>query len=320
LSAARRPIIVDCDAGVDDLLALTLALNSHEVELVAVTTVEGNVTVEQADRNVLGLLSLLGHDEIPVASGNSQVNRSAEIAKDAAMVHGSTGTGTAVLPTPNRNVQSISALDLIERAVQNCPGGTVTLVCTAPMTNVASLIETRPDVASRLKQIVTMGGAFGLTEVGVGNITKWAEFNVYVDPPSAATVYRSGLPVYAIGLDVTNNPDLQVDRARLESYRSSTSPGGRLAYQLLKDVVTRLGSFGLHDFDALATTVSPQSFHYRLGNATVDTSTGSERGRTTFSALEEGGSATRKERAIQVADSVDSSELMKLFDSRIIGT
>ncbi len=187
------PIVIDCDPGHDDAIAILLALASPELELRGVTTVAGNQTLEKTTRNALKVLELAGRTDIPVAAGADRPLR--RTLRTAAHVHGESGLEGPNLPEPTAHPVDVHAADLLAELIE--PG--VVLVPTGPLTNVALLLERHPDVAERLERIVWMGGA-----IAEGNITPAAEFNAFVDPEAAAAVFGSGIPVTMIGLDVTH--------------------------------------------------------------------------------------------------------------------
>ncbi|HUJ91816.1 MAG TPA: nucleoside hydrolase, partial [Gaiellaceae bacterium] len=187
------PIIVDCDPGHDDAIALLLALISPEVELRGVTTVAGNQTLEKTTRNALKVLELAGRTDVPVAAG---ADRPLERRlRTAAHVHGESGLDGPDLPEPTTQPLDVHAVDLLAELIE--PG--VVLVPTGPLTNVALLLQGHPGVRDRLDRIVWMGGA-----IAEGNVTPAAEFNAFVDPEAAAQVFGSGIDVTMIGLDVTH--------------------------------------------------------------------------------------------------------------------
>jgi inosine-uridine nucleoside N-ribohydrolase len=187
------PILIDCDPGHDDAMAILLALASPEVELRGVTTVAGNVGLDKTTRNALKVLELVGRADVPVAVGADRpLEREL---RTAANVHGESGLDGPDLPEPSTKPVGADAVDFLAAAIE--PG--VVLVPTGPLTNVARLLDRHPDVVERLQRIVWMGGA-----IAEGNVTPAAEFNAFVDPEAAARVFASGVPVTMVGLDVTH--------------------------------------------------------------------------------------------------------------------
>ncbi len=190
------PILVDCDPGHDDAIALLLALASPEVELLGVTTVAGNTTLASATANALRVLELAEREDVLVAAGAERpLVRPLHV---AAHVHGETGLDGPALPPPEGEPIAEHAVDFLARRIRECDRP-VTLVPTGPLTNVALLLARHPDVATRLERVVLMGGA-----IAEGNMTPAAEFNVWADPEAAARVFASGLDVTMVGLDVTH--------------------------------------------------------------------------------------------------------------------
>jgi inosine-uridine nucleoside N-ribohydrolase len=243
------PIVIDCDPGHDDALAILLALASPEVELRAVTTVAGNQTLEKTTRNALMVLELAGRSDIPLAAGaDAPLRRQLRTAAD---VHGETGLDGSNLPEPAKRPVDAHAAELLADAIE--PG--VVLVPTGPLTNVALLLERHPDVRGRLDRIVWMGGATAL-----GNVTPAAEFNAFVDPEAAAAVFTSGIPITMIGLDVTHRALFMTEHA--ERLRNTGTVGravAELADFFLRVHRERFGFSGapMHDAMAVAHVIDP---------------------------------------------------------------
>jgi inosine-uridine nucleoside N-ribohydrolase len=189
-------ILLDCDPGHDDAIALLLALASPEVELVGVTTVHGNQTREKTTVNALKLLEFVGRTDVPVAAGADRpIRRAAFVAE---YVHGESGMDGPSLPPPTIEPVAQHAVDFIAETLL-ASEEPITLVPTGPLTNIGLFLARHPDAAERVERIVLMGGA-----IGEGNVTPAAEFNIWVDPEAADRVFTSGLDVTMIGLDVTH--------------------------------------------------------------------------------------------------------------------
>jgi inosine-uridine nucleoside N-ribohydrolase len=262
-------IVLDCDPGHDDAIALLLALASPEVELLGVTTVAGNQTLEKTTANAIRVLDFVGRDDIPVAAGADRpLVRERQVASH---VHGETGLDGPDLPPPQREPLDEHAVEFLARHV-----GGATLVAVGPLTNVALLLarhpETRPD------RIVLMGGAIGL-----GNITPAAEFNIWEDPEAAARVFESGIEVTMIGLDVTHQALLMSEHA--ERLRG-TGRTGRMVAELFDFFhgyhrrVYGLDGSPIHDAVALAYVFRPELVRTEHRNVVVDTGPELSRGRT----------------------------------------
>lgn len=190
-----KKVILDCDPGHDDAMALFMAIASEEIELLAVTTSAGNQLPEKTYQNARKLLALANSEGIPVASGAKKpLNRELVIADE---IHGETGLDGAELPNPTVEELSVSANDLMAEILSNSQEK-VTIIATGPLTNVAILLSSHPELKNKIQEISFMGGAcFG------GNYSPHAEFNIYVDPEAADIVLKSGIPVIMSGLDVT---------------------------------------------------------------------------------------------------------------------
>jgi inosine-uridine nucleoside N-ribohydrolase len=200
------PILIDCDPGHDDAMALLLALASPEVKLLGVTTVAGNQTLEKTTANALRVLEFARRGDVPVAAGaNRPLVRAPFV---AAHVHGETGLdGPDLPPAAGRPIPEHAVDFIAERAL--AADRPVTLVAIGPLTNVALLLARHPDGAAHLDRIVLMGGA-----IGEGNVTPSAEFNIWADPEAAARVFASGLDITMIGLDVTHQALMTREHAK----------------------------------------------------------------------------------------------------------
>ncbi|HLZ62313.1 MAG TPA: nucleoside hydrolase [Ktedonosporobacter sp.] len=249
-----RRIILDTDPGIDDALALFLALASPEVELVAVTTVSGNVGVDQTTRNALALLALTGRTDIPVACGSSLPLVRQPV--DAAYVHGLNGIGEVILPAPDVEPISQHATDLIiEKILQN--PGQISLVAIGPLTNVALAVRREPRIAQLVREVVIMGGAVREP----GNVTPAAEFNIYADPHAAHIVFHAGWPIRLVSLDATHRANLA--RTEIEAF---TQQGGKVKSFIQQALAYYFDSFGsrynitqfhMHDPLCLAAAFQP---------------------------------------------------------------
>jgi inosine-uridine nucleoside N-ribohydrolase len=212
-------IVLDCDPGHDDAIALLLALASSEVELLGVTTVHGNQTLEKTTANALKVLEFAGRSDVPVAAGADRPLRREQFV--AEYVHGQSGLDGPELPSPNRSPVKEHAVDFLAATVLGT-SEPVTLVPTGPLTNIGLFLARHPEASARVQRIVLMGGA-----IGEGNVTPAAEFNIWCDPEAADRVFSSGLDVTMIGLDVTHKA--LVGPAHAEQLRSSGRIGTMVA-------------------------------------------------------------------------------------------
>jgi pyrimidine-specific ribonucleoside hydrolase len=268
------PVLIDCDPGQDDALALLLALASPELEVVGVTTVAGNHTVERTTTNALKVLELVGRPDIPVASGADRPLVSELVIADDA--HGSTGLDGPDLPEPRTDPSEEHAVDFLAArlAAADPP---ITLVPTGPLTNIALLLAAYPEAAERIERIVLMGGA-----IGPGNQTASAEFNIWTDPEAAFRVFDSGLDITMVGLDATNKAVLtpaDADRLR-RAGKVGAAAAAMLDFYLdfYLDAYEH-GGAPIHDALAVACVFRPELL--ALGDRRVDIElAGISRGRT----------------------------------------
>jgi purine nucleosidase len=216
------PTILDCDPGHDDMVAIMLAAAHPGIDLRAITTVAGNGTLERTTHNARAVCSLAGIRDVPIAAGAP--GPLVGTLRTAAHVHGESGLEGAELPDPDVPLATGHAVDLMARLLRDA-AEPVTLVPTGPLTNIALLLRTHPDLAERVREIVLMGGS-----TDVGNVEPLAEFNIHVDPEAADVVFSSGLPVTMCGLNVTHQA--LATEAVLERLRGLGTP--------LADTVVRL--------------------------------------------------------------------------------
>lgn len=252
------PVILDCDPGHDDAIALILALASPELKVLAVTTSAGNQTPDKTLNNALRILTLLGRDDIPVAAGAPKPLARELIIADN--VHGESGLDGPKLPDPAFAPQRMTGIELMAKCLRESPEP-VTLVPTGPLTNVALLLAAHPELKPKIARIVLMGGA-----AGAGNWTPAAEFNIYVDPEAADMVFKSGIPITMCGLDVTH--EAQVMDEDIERVRTITNPvaqcvAGLLDFFMIYHRDPKWGFAGapLHDPCTIAWLLAPELFH-----------------------------------------------------------
>lgn len=263
------PIIIDTDPSPDDAVAILTALASPaELEVLAVTTVAGNVPVSLTSKNALKALELARRTATPVYRGaEAPLLRRLVTAEE---VHGRTGFDGYDLPEPTTPMAEGFAPDAIVDLVMRRPPGEVTLCCLAPLTNIALAMAREPRLAGHLKQIVMMGGAFSEG----GNITPAAEFNIYVDPEAAARVLQCGAPITMIPLDCTHQA--RTTAARLQKLRAIGTPVAEAFYHLLSfNKLFDERKYGweggpLHDATVIAGLLAPHLFAGRKVNVEVE--------------------------------------------------
>lgn len=188
------PVYLDVDTGIDDALAILLAVKHPALEVRGITTVVGNVDLEQVTRNTLQVLEVVGAPDIPVVSGATRPLLAPP--RSSAAVHGADGLGNSQLPQPSRKPAGSDAVAFLRDELLSAPEP-VALVTLGPLTNIALLLQAAPEVKTKISKIAMMGGA-----VGVGNATAVAEFNIFHDPEAADIVFESGVPILMYGLEV----------------------------------------------------------------------------------------------------------------------
>lgn len=247
-------IILDTDPGIDDALAFLLALASPEIQLEAITTVSGNVSVEYTTRNALSLLELTGRIEIPVARGCSRpLIGTPALAAD---VHGENGLGGVILPEPALRPVEKHAVEVLIETIMAAPGE-ITLVAVGPLTNLALAVRREPRLAQAVREVVIMGGALRVP----GNITPSAEFNIFVDPHAAHAVLHAGWPIRLVTLDTTTRTLLK--RELVEQLAIQDNPVTGLMKQMVDyycDIfggALGLDSIQMHDPLCLAAAFRP---------------------------------------------------------------
>jgi len=252
-----RPIILDCDPGHDDAIALILALSTDAFTPLAVTTSAGNQTPDKTLNNALRVLTLLGRSDIPVAGGAQKPLARELIIADN--VHGETGLDGPKLPDPGFDPVSMTAIELMASKLKESQVP-VTLVPTGPLTNIAILLTSHPELHDKIERIVLMGGA-----AGIGNWTPAAEFNIYVDPEAADIVFKSGIPITMCGLDVTH--EAQIMDEDIERIRAIDNPIALCVAELLDFFIVyhrdpKWGFTGapLHDPCTIAWLLKPELF------------------------------------------------------------
>ena len=305
-------VAFDTDPGIDDALALILALRSSELRLALVTTVAGNGPLEMTTRNAVRVLEYLGAAHVPVAAGAAAPIR--RPFHGALGYHGPDALGQLMLPEGRAQIELRAACDLLFDFAAAAPGER-TLIATGPLTNVALAFQRHEDMPSLLKEVVIMGGAFQLTRFGTGNQTPYAEFNIWQDPDAAHLVFSSGVPMTIVGLDVTNDPSSALDATDLARLRESNSRAATLASDLLEYALRQHDYCFMHDPLALAAVLDPSLFEFAEGEVDVVTRDDEERGRTL---LAPSAPSSNQRRAARIARSIDGPRFKELFLSRVL--
>ncbi len=307
-----RKIIIDTDPGQDDAVAIMLALASpDEIEVLGITAVAGNVPLELTAKNARIVCELAGRTDIPVHAGCDRPMKRPLIT--AEHVHGKTGLDGPVLPDPQMPLAEGHGVDFIIDTVRAQDSGTVTLCPLGPLTNIATAFQKAPDIIGRVQEIVLMGGAY----FEVGNITPTAEFNIHVDPEAADIVFKSGVPIVVMPLDVTHKA--LVTKPRNDAFRALCTKVG-IAVAEMTDFFERFdkekyGSEGapLHDPCVTAYLIRPELFSGRRVNVEIETQSDLTLGMTV---ADWWGVTDRKPNALFIGD-VDADGFFALLTERL---
>ena len=306
-----KKIILDCDPGHDDMMAIMMAASSPAIDLLGITTVAGNQTGDKTFENARKILTLIGKrdlvtgKEIPLARGaDKPLFRELTVAPQ---IHGASGLDGAELPAPDVEALEISAVDFILKTLKESEEK-ITLVPTGPLTNIALAFIKEPAIKEKVDEIVLMGGG-----VHDSNITPAAEFNIYVDPEAAKIVFDSGLPVTMIGLDVTNKSLMTFPV--IEDMIRWNGPASRIVGPLMKFFAqANLDSFGIngapvHDALTVARVIDPGVVETEFLNVDIETVSELTRGQTVADVYK----VTGKKPNCHTALKVDVDRFLKLL-------
>jgi purine nucleosidase len=275
-----RKILLDCDPGHDDAIAIMLAYGSPQVELVAVTTVAGNNGITTVSENARAIATLLGMDGVPVSAGAAGPLVGAAV--DAKYMHGRSGLDGPERIRPAVALDGREAVQAIVATVMNSEPGELTIVATGPCTNIARAVAVEPRIAERVRQVVVMGGSSGR-----GNITPYAEFNAYADPVALAGVLNAGWEVALIGLDTTHlalaTPEV-ADALRRIGTRPACFAADLIAYVGKRYLaLENMSSPPVHDPCTIAYIINPDVVPMRRARVSVETADSERRGATVVS-------------------------------------
>jgi inosine-uridine nucleoside N-ribohydrolase len=260
-------VIIDTDPGVDDALALLLAMRSPELKIEAITPVAGNVPLELSLPNALRMVEIAGRTDIPVAVGAKTPLMRRLVT--AAYAHGENGLGGAVFPEPKIKPIAEPAAKFISQLVRKYPGE-ITLITIGPLTNIATALNMDSELARLVKSLVMMGGS-----LSGGNITPAAEFNVYVDPEAARIVFQSGIPITMVGLDVTRKTSLTDEHVRILD--AGQNPVSQAAAKIARNAINHNREQGflvgpnMHDSLAVAGFLDPSLLKFQDFYVDVET-------------------------------------------------
>ncbi|MBY0565443.1 MAG: nucleoside hydrolase [Hyphomonadaceae bacterium] len=289
---APRPLIIDCDPGVDDAVALLLAFSAaDELDLRGVTTVAGNVNATLTAKNACIIRSIAGREDVPVFAGATHPLEVAPV--EAGHFHGGNGLGDLTFPPPGKDPESTGAVDFLIDALSHAEPRSISVAVLGPLTNIALALRAAPACAQGIRELVIMGGA---RREG-GNITASAEFNIYADPHAAAAVYGAGLPIIAIGLDATHQ--VRTTPARMARLEALDSARARAASRLLRfgehveRTLAHCEGAPLHDPAIVAYCLAPSLFETVPARIDVETTSPLTRGHTAVEFRVQAASATR---------------------------
>ncbi len=297
-------VIIDCDPGHDDMMAIMLASASDQIDLLGVTTVAGNQTGDKTFENTLRILTLI-NEELPVARGADKPLLRELIT--APQFHGQSGLDGAELPEPGIKALDIDAvdfiIDILEESLEK-----IVLVPTGPLTNIAMVLLKKPDIKHKIERIVLMGG--GMHD---SNVTPVAEFNIYVDPEAAKIVFESGVPITMVGLDVTNRALMsfeEIDGIVANNGVISSKVGPLLKFFAnANKKIFGLNGAPIHDALAVAAVIDPSVIETKFLNVQVEVSSELTRGATVVDIY----GATGRNPNVDVALEVDTPKFVRFM-------
>lgn len=300
---SKIPVIIDCDPGIDDALALFLACSSDKLDIRAITPVAGNVPLEHTSSNTLRLLELMGKD-IKVALGaDGPLVGERETAES---VHGEAGLGTTVLELKNKVFHSKDAIETIYEEAKAC-NGELRLIVLGPNTTIALALKKYPELKDMIHSITIMGGG-----VNVGNVTKYAEFNIFADSEAAKIVFESGIEINMIGLNVTNRATLLEDDIKeIGTYNNKVA---KVAAELLEFMIPVYKGFGqdgasMHDPITVAYLIDNSIFEMEKHCVTVEVENEERKGETVVHLDKENGQVAN----VNVAMNADFSAFKNML-------
>ena len=306
-----KKIIIDTDPGQDDAVAILLALASPELEILGITTVAGNVPLNLTTKNALIITEMAGREDIDVYAGcDAPLSRPLIPAEN---VHGATGLDGPKLINPTKKVKEDHAVDFIIKTLRDNTSDTVTLCPLGPLTNIATAFKKAPDIVSKVKQVVLMGGAY----FEVGNVTPTAEFNIFVDPEAASYVFNLGLDLVIIPLDVTHKALTTPER--INKFSQLNTKCGTFVAEMTafferfdKD---KYGTEGapLHDPCVIAYLLDPEIFSGRRINVEIETDSELTLGMT----VADWWGVTNKEPNALFIGNLNSEKFFEMLTSRI---
>ena len=306
----KKRVIIDCDPGIDDALALIYALKSEKIDVRAVTTVMGNAPLALTTANALKILELTGRVEVPVAKGADKPLRGSY--RPSTILHGADGLGNTDLPLPKIKEQPIEAAELILSEAERSDGP-LTLIQLGPLTNLATALQKVPEIVDSLEEVVVMGGAINVP----GNVASTAEFNIHLDPEAARIVFDSGLRITLVPLDVTRKTLVQP--GDLEALEHVKNPVTQFAFRAMKYYTGAnrrvRGVEGCFLHDPLAVAIAEDRTIAQTKRLKIEVVTGDRPDRGRLISAELGSSPPKQ--TIQVCLDVDAEGFLHRFFERI---
>lgn len=306
--ADKRKIIIDCDPGHDDAIAILLAGASEKIDLVAITTVAGNAEVEKTTVNALKVCEIAGLHDVPVARGSDRpLVRKRETSPE---IHGDSGMDGPQLPNPSKQIVSEHAIDLIIQKVMESDGD-ITLVPVGPLTNIAAAMHKEPAIIPKIEEIVIMGGAM------FGNKTPAAEFNIYVDAEAAKVVFESGVPLTMVGLELTHQAMATTEI--MERFSKVGNEVSSFVVELLKffkgtyEEVFGFPGAPIHDACAVAYCIDPTVFTAKKLRVDIETKGEFTYGMTVVDVL----GVTGREPNVNVAETLDNEKFWSMLEEAL---
>ncbi|MCX8193609.1 MAG: nucleoside hydrolase [Nitrososphaeria archaeon] len=310
----RRKVILDMDPGIDDALAILLACNSPELEVLGISIVSGNVHAEKGAVNALRTLEFLDRVDIPVYIGQKKPLLREHVSAEE--IHGADGLGDAGIPMPHREPEKKKGVEFIIDTIMSYSPREITLIATGPLTNIALALLLEPEVTTRIRDLIIMGGAYNVTQFGFGNATPVSEFNIYCDPEAARIVFQSGANITAVGLDVTTDPRAVMRRDLYDGIKKMGTRSAEFVSKICKRLIELFGEVQLHDPMAVAFAIDETLFKTTQGEVKVIISDDITRGQTIvdrrpYPFVEKGKPNTN------IVCEVDGSRFLQLFLDRL---
>lgn len=280
-SLTRRKVILDCDVGIDDAVALALLVQSEKIQLLAVTTNTGNVSIEKTTRNALDVLSLLDAQSIPVAKGVARPAFTV-LLENYSKIHGLNGIGGVELPTSEQLVDERHAIEVFAELLEEEPAKSVSIAVVGPLTNFATFMKTYPALVDKIDRLIVMGGT-----TSNGNITPVSEFNIWADPLSAKFVFDNvSCPTSMVGLDVTRQAT--VDEEELTRWSINSLWGSTIAQMVRGYLDINSNGWPMHDALAISILIDESILHFENAHINVCTDDDQNYARTLCDFKQEG--------------------------------